>query len=232
MAFQIYKPELAGRCPIRGVLFDMDGLVLDSEKLYARFWAEGSRFYGFDMSYQQALGMRALNAQAGAARLLEYFGPEADYLLIRSKRIELMDAYIAENGVECKPGIHELLTWLREHGIKTAIASSSPMYRIRNYLSFHGLVTRFDALCSGYDVPRGKPAPDIYLYGAATLGLKPEECLALEDAPAGILSAWQAGCLSVIVPDLDQPSEETVRNSFARADSLTDIIHLVERLEA
>lgn len=230
MAFQIFKPELVEKGHIRGVLFDMDGLVLDSEKLYARFWAEGARFYGYDMSYQQALGMRALSAQAGKARILEYFGPEADYQLMRSKRMELMEAFIAENGVECKPGIHELLTWLHEHGIKAAITSSSPMDRICRHLSLHGLDVRFDALCSGHDVPNGKPAPDIYLHGAASLGLRPEECLALEDAPAGILSACRAGCLSVVIPDLDQPSKETIRNSFARADSLTDIIGLLQQL--
>lgn len=232
MAFQIFRPEQADRCPIRGVLFDMDGLVLDSEKLYARFWAEGTRFYGYDMSYTQALGMRALSAQAGKAKIAAYFGPEADYQLMRAKRMELMESFIEENGVECKPGIHELLTWLHEQGIRTAITSSSPMDRIRRHLALHGLDTRFDALCSGHDVPNGKPAPDIYLHGAASLGLKPEECLALEDAPAGIESAFRAGCLAVVVPDLDQPGEETLARCFARADSLSDIIGLLEQLNA
>lgn len=228
MAFTIYKPEQR-KLPIRGVLFDMDGLVLDSEKLYARFWAEAANVYGFSMSYRQALGMRALNPQAGREQIRSYFGPEADYRQIRVKRMELMEAFIAENGVECKPGIHELLDHLRSFGILTAITSSSPLDRIHRHLAPHGLDVRFDALCSGHDVAQGKPAPDIYLHGAASLGLEPGECLALEDSPAGIESASRAGCLSVIIPDLDQPDELTLSRCFAKADSLTDVISLLKQ---
>lgn len=215
---------------IRGVLFDMDGLVLDSEKLFCRFWAEAGQLYGFPMTFEQGMGMRALGRTQAEARLKSYLGEEADYVAIRAKRIELMDAYISENGVDLKPGIRELLDHLHAKGILCAITSSSPLERIRRYLSFHGLDTRFDALCSGHDVPNGKPAPDIYLHGAASLGLKPEECLALEDAPSGIESAYRAGCHPVIIPDLDQPSDDTLSWCFAKADSLADIIDLLENL--
>ena len=116
---------------------------------------------------------------------------------------------------------------LQQQGIATAITSSSPLERIRQHLSRHGLDSRFNCLCSGHDVPNGKPAPDIYLYGAASLGLKPEECLALEDAPAGILSAYRAGCLTVMIPDQDQPGEQTISMLYARADSLADVIDLI-----
>ena len=77
-------------------------------------------------------------------------------------------------------------------------------------------------------VEKSKPEPDIYLHGAASLGLKPEECLALEDAPAGLLSAYRAGCLPVMIPDLDQPGEETRKLLFAKADSLADIINILK----
>ena len=228
MAVHIYKPEWGTGCPIRGVLFDMDGLVLDSEILYTRFWREACGFYGFPMTRQQALGMRALNRQAGEARIRGYFGPEADYSRLRAKRIELMDAFIEENGVEVKPGIFRLMDYLQEKGIATAITSSSPLPRIKAHLARHGLDTRFDRLCSGHDVAHGKPAPDIYLYGAEALGLRPEECLALEDAPAGICSAYRAGCLTVMIPDQDQPAPETEAMLYARADSLADIVDLLE----
>lgn len=226
MAFEILK-SLPTR-PIRGILFDMDGLVLDTEKLYARFWREAAAFYGFQMSYRQALAMRAANSRLSAANLHAFFGPDADYWLLRAKRIELMDAYIAENGVESKPGIHELLDCLSEKGIPAAIASSSPMERIRKHLTALGLYHRFSAICSGYDVPNGKPAPDIYLKAAASLGLQPEECLALEDAPIGIDSAFRANCLPVVIPDLDKPDVGTLSRCFARADSLTDVIDLLQ----
>ena len=227
MAYEIYKPEWAENRPIRGVLFDLDGLVLDTEKLYSRFWMEACHFYGFPMTYEQSLGMRALNAQRGEALLKAYFGENVVYLQLRDKRIELMEAYVDEFGVDLKPGIRELLTYLDEKGIPAAIASSSPVPRIQKYLAFHGLDTRFAALCSGRDVPRGKPEPDIYLKAATALGLDAASCLALEDAPAGIQSAYRAGCLTVMVPDQDQPGEETKAMLYAKADSLTDVINLI-----
>jgi len=227
MAYTLYSENTPR---IRGVLFDMDGLVLDTEKLFCRFWAEAGQFYGFPMTFEQGMGMRALGRVQAETRLKSYLGDEADYTAIRAKRIALMDAYIAENGVDLKPGIRELLDYLQAKGIACAITSSSPIQRIQRYLSFHGLDTHFDALCSGHDVSNGKPAPDIYLHGAASLGLQPEACLALEDAPSGIESAWRAGCHPVIIPDLDQPSAQTLSRCFAKADSLADIIDLLEKL--
>ena len=228
MGYEILKKEWGAERPIRGVLFDMDGLVLDTEKLYARFWREAAAFYGFNMSYTQALGMRAANSRLSEAKLHEAFGPGADYRQLRAKRIELMEAYIDENGVESKPGIRELLDYLEDKGIATAITSSSPVDRIAKHLGSLGLYHRFTQICSGYDVPWGKPAPDIYLKGAAVLGLKPEECLALEDAPTGITSAFRAGCVTVVIPDLDEPTGETLSQCHAKADSLMDIIDLLE----
>ena len=227
MAYERLKKDIPR---IRGVLFDMDGLVLDTEKLFCRFWAEAGQFYGFPMTFEHGLGMRALGRPAAEAKLHSYLGPEADYDTIRAKRIELMEAHIAKHGVDLKPGIRELLDYLHTNGIACAITSSSPTERIRRYLGFHGLDTRFDALCSGHDVPNGKPSPDIYLHGAASLGLAPEECLALEDAPSGIESAYRANCHPVLVPDLDTPGEETLQKCFAKADSLTDVIDILKHL--
>lgn len=229
MAYEILKPQWER--PIRGVLFDMDGLVVDTEKLYSRFWREACGYFGFSMSYEQSLAMRALNAQAADATLKRFFGPNIEYLATRNKRIELMEAYTDQHGVDLKPGIVELLDYLDANGIPAAITSASPIPRIQNYLSKHGLENRFTALCSGRDVPQGKPAPDIYLHGAASLGLRAEECLALEDAPAGILSAYRAGCLPVMIPDLDQPADETKQLLYAKADSLADVIPLLQNLK-
>lgn len=231
MAYEIYKPEQGTRRPVRGVLFDMDGLVLDTEKLYSRFWMEACQFYGFPMTFEQALSLRAMNAKRATAILQHYFGQEIDYLTVRDKRIELMEIFVDEHGVDLKPGIVELLDYLDTSGIPAAITSASPIPRIRKYLAKHGLDVRFAALCSGRDVPNGKPEPDIYLHGATALGLEAEECLALEDAPAGIQSASCAGCLTVMIPDQDQPSEETKALLYAKADTLADIIPLLESLK-
>ena len=228
MAFEILNPEWGAQRPIRGILFDMDGLVLDTETLFSRFWMEACHFYGYPMTRQQSLGMRSLSKTAGQAQLESYFGPDIRYSTIRAKRIELMDAFIAQNGVEPKPGIYDLMDYLESAGIPAAITSSSPISRIRDYLTPLNLYHRFAKICSGHEVPKGKPEPDIYLHGAAQLGLRPEECLAMEDSPAGILSAYRAGCLPVMIPDLDQPGEETRSLLYAKADCLTDIIDLLK----
>lgn len=223
---QIVHPDWKTK-EIRGVLFDMDGLVLDTEILYSRFWREACDAFGFTMSYQQSLKMRALNRQAGSDMLKSFFGPTADYTAIRQERIRRMETFVTEEGVSAKDGIPELLDTLREKGIRTAIASSSPPERIEAYLTGVGLLDKFDKLCSGYQVAHGKPEPDIFLYGAESLGLPPEECLALEDSYAGLLSARRAGCLPVLIPDLDPPSEQTLPLVYAVAKSGREVAKLL-----
>ena len=228
MAVIYHHSQWGASRPILGVLFDMDGLVLDSEILYTRFWREAAHAYGYPMTEAQSLGMRSLGRPQGQPYLESLFGPGVDYTLLRGKRIELMDAYIAQHGIAPKPGIYELLDFLEAQGIPAAITSSSPMAVIEKHLSRLDLLHRFTRLCSGHEVPNGKPAPDIYLHGAAQLGLRPENCLALEDSPTGILSAYRAGCLPVMIPDLDQPSRQTQQLLYAQADSLADIISLIK----
>ena len=212
---------------VRGVLFDMDGVVIDTEKLYTRFWMEAAADLGHPMTLTQALQMRSLGSIESQEKLDSFFGSGVlEYDVLRNRRIELMEAFIAEHGIEEKKGIRELLACLKEKGIPCAITSSSSIPLIRRHLGDLGLLDGFTALCSGKDVPQGKPAPDIYLHGAATLGIAPEHCLAIEDSPAGIEAAWRAGCMAVIVPDQDQPDGEVLSRSFAKADSLLDVMEL------
>lgn len=215
---------------MEAVLFDMDGLVLDTEKLYTRFWQEAARACGYPMTKEQALGMRSLNRGAGLAKMQSYFGKEVDYDRIRGKRIEMMDAFVEKEGVTLKSGIHELLAYLKEQGIKTAIATSSPIERTFLYLTSVGLEKSFDELVSGYMVEKGKPEPDIYLYAAEKLGVKPSRCMVLEDSPAGILAAHRAGCLPVMIPDQDEPDEETKTLLYAKVERLDRIIDLLKEI--
>lgn len=213
---------------ITAILFDMDGLVLDTEKLYTRFWQEAANAMGYPMTKEQALGMRSLNRGAGLAKMQSYFGDSVDYDAIRGKRIEMMDAFVEKEGVTLKPGIHELLDYLKRNEIKTAIATSSPIERTILYLTSVGLQNSFDELVSGYMVEKGKPEPDIYLYAAEKLGVKPCNCMVLEDSPAGILAAHRAGCLPVMIPDQDEPDTETRKLLYAKAESLSAVISLLE----
>lgn len=219
----VYKEK----APIQGVLFDMDGLVVDTECLYSRFWMEACHFYGFPMSREQSLEMRSLNHTLGQKKLTDLFGTGADYETIRAKRIELMDAFVESQGVAAKPGVFRLLEVLDQRHIPRAVTSSSPQARIKACLEPLGLYHRFGPIITAYDVPHGKPDPDIYLKGAQVLGLEPGVCLALEDSPSGILSASRAGCLSVVIPDQDQPGADILSLVYARADCLTDVIDLL-----
>ena len=190
----IYNPEKWNKnAQIKGLLFDMDGLILDTENLYTRFWQEAARALGYPMTREQALGMRSLSREFGEAKLQSYFDKPISYEEVRLKRIELMNAFIEKEGAEIEAGVQELMTYLKENGIKAAIATSSPLDRTEKYLRSVGLDNAFDKLISGYMVKRGKPEPDIYLHGAASLELRPEECLVVEDAVAGIDAAKDGG---------------------------------------
>lgn len=227
MAYKLMRPQCKPQ-DVRGVLFDMDGVILDSEKLYTRFWLEAAQALGWPMTVQQALGMRSLNRQAGVDQIHRYFGPEADYEAIRQQRIARMDAYVAHHGIDAKPGITELLGHLHARGIPAAITTSSPLDRVKAYLKPLGLLDQFQAIVTGYDVARGKPEPDIYMRGAEVIGVPPQQCLALEDSAAGILSAYRAGCMAVMVPDQDAPDEETLSRAWCVAESLLDVIDLLK----
>ena len=228
---EICNKDLYKGAAIKGVLFDMDGVILDTEKLYTRFWCEAAQALGFPMTHEMALGMRSLSHAVGERQLKAYLGENVNYQEVRSKRIELMTAFIDENGVEIKSGIHELIQFLNENGIKKAVATSSPLDRTKKYLSQVGLVDSFDELVSGHMVEHGKPAPDIYLYAASKLGLKPEECLVLEDSPTGLLAAYRAGCVPVMIPDQDQPNEEVKERAYAVVSNLITIMDFIESEE-
>ena len=212
---------------IQAILSDMDGVMLDSEKLYVRFWCEAARFYGYPMKTCHALGIRSLGRPFAVAKLQGWFGANFDYDLVRDKRVELMDAYVAAHGMEAKPGAEQLLQWLKTNGYRTALATATPVERAARYLEQTELLPYFDVICSARQVPHGKPAPDIYLYAAAQLGVPPENCMALEDSPNGVRSAVAAGCQTVLVPDLDNPSADLQGLPFTVADGLEDVIRLL-----
>ena len=213
---------------IKGILSDMDGVILDSEKIYVRFWCEAGQFYGFPFERRHALGIRSMARPFAIQRLQGWFGEGFDYDKVRNKRVELMDAYVAEHGIEPKPDAARLLSYLKENGYRVALATATPKDRAEEYLRRVDLLRYFDEVVSARMVKNGKPAPDIYLYAAERLGLKPEECIALEDSPNGVRSAHSAGCRTVMVPDLDAPSEEIKPLLYDVADGLWDVVRVLE----
>lgn len=220
---------MAERKMIKGVISDLDGVILDSEKLYVRFWREAARFYGYEMTVDHALGIRSLSRPFAIEKLTGWFGADFDYEAVRGKRVELMDAYIDRYGIEAKSSAAELLPFLKDRGLRVALATATPVDRAEKYLERVSLLKYFDEIVSARMVKRGKPEPDVYLYAAEKLGLAPEMCLALEDSPNGVRSASAAGCKTVMVPDLDEPSKELEPLLYAVANGLADVIKIVER---
>ena len=209
---------------IRGVISDMDGVILDSEKLYVRFWCEAGNFYGYPMQPEHALGIRSMARPYAIEKLQGWFGEGFDYDLVRNKRVELMDTYVSEHGIDAKPGAKELLSCLKEQGFRVALATATAKDRAEAYLERLDLLQYFDVVASARMVAHGKPEPDIYLYAAEQLGLNPQECLALEDSPNGVRSAHAAGCKTILVPDLDDPSGQLEGLIDGVADGLLDVI--------
>lgn len=214
---------------IKAVIFDMDGLILDTEKLLVKYWCQAANEAGFPMKLEHALNIRSLARKFAIPYLQGVFGESFDYVSIRSRRMELMSQHIAEHGLETKKGITQLLNFLDERNIPAAIATATDIRRTEEYLGKVGLLGRFSRIVCAAMVESGKPKPDIYLYAAQQLGLVPGECMALEDSPNGVRSASSAGCVTVMVPDLTQPDDELLGLIFAKADSLADVPGIIER---
>lgn len=213
---------------VRAVIFDMDGLILDTEKHLVKYWCQAANEAGFPMQREHALNIRSLARKFAIPYLQGVFGEDFDYVKIRTRRMELMSEELSRTGLELKPGIKELLTYLKENDIPAAVATATDYERTKDYLTKVGIFDRFDKIVCATMVKSGKPEPDIYIYAAQQLGLEPSECMALEDSPNGVRSASSAGCVTVMVPDLTQPDEELNRLIFAKADSLADVPAIIE----
>ena len=192
---------------IRAVVFDLDGTLVDTEKLFVRFWQEAAKEMGYPMRREHALAIRGMARSSAEALLKERVCPDFDYHGVRERRTELMEAYIAQHGVELKPGVRELLEALRGWGISIGLATASNLPRAEGMLKAAGLYDYFDAVTVAAMVPMGKPAPDIFIEAAQRLGVSPAEAVGVEDSPSGIRAIHASGLFAVLVPDQDQPDE-------------------------
>ena len=211
---------------IKAVIFDMDGVILDSEKLYVRFWCEAGRACGYPFNTEHALAIRSLARPFAIERLKGFFGESFDYDKVRDKRIELMENYVNKNGIELKPYAEYTLSELKNRGYKIALATATPPERAKRYLSGSGLYDYFDKIVCSAMVRLGKPEPDIYLKACEELGFLPRECIAVEDSPNGIQSAYRAGCRAVMVPDMDEPDDAVHGMTYAVIDNLKELLDL------
>ena len=213
---------------IKAVIFDMDGTITDTEWCNVRFWCEASREFGFDMQEEDILYIRSLEAKKSAAYLgSKYEG--FDFEKVRELRRKLMREYVDTYGVKAKPGVKELLTYLKSRGIKTALATATQYQHAERYMKDLGFFDLFDSIVCTSMVEHGKPAPDVFLYACECIGEDPGDCIAVEDSPNGVRSAAAAGCMTVMVPDLT-PADDEMRSLIrAEASSLIELRDMIAK---
>jgi HAD superfamily hydrolase (TIGR01509 family) len=213
---------------IEAVVFDMDGLMLDTEPLYKTAWQSGCRELGYhldDAIYRRLVGRPTIACEQV---LLQSLGPE--FPLERFRRLwpSIWQAEVSSRGIRQKPGLSALLELLRNRNVPRALATSSEADFTDISLEHAGLSSSFQAIVTGDQIERGKPAPDIYLAAAAKLGVPPQSCVALEDSEAGAVAASTAGMVTLLVPDWVAPTSIAVKAATEVFASLVEAHAYIE----
>lgn len=211
---------------IEAVVFDMDGLLVDTETMFRDVMMEAGRRRGIHLPLEVFLRMVGLQHQASRVVALEHFGADFDYEPWIADAWALAHAQI-EVGVAVKAGAVELLDFLEAEGIPRAIATSSGHATVARQLGPNGLLARFQSVVAAGDYQRGKPNPDPFLVAAARLGVDPVACLALEDSHNGVRAAHAAGMMTIMVPDLLEATDEMRSLCVAVAETLHEARILV-----
>ncbi len=191
----------------RAVVFDMDGLMLDTERLALRCWTIAIERLGLEFDAALMPAMIGRNSRDSRALVLERHGDDYPIDRLMQASQETYDAMVARDGVAVKPGLVALLDWLDARRIPRVVATSTRRTRAEAKLAQANLLAGFAALVGGDEVERGKPMPDIFLLAAIRVGVAPGDCIVLEDSEPGVCGALAAGMVPIMVPDVLAPSE-------------------------
>ena len=192
---------------IRAVIFDMDGVLTDSERLGVAITCEAGREMGFEIPESAVMKTLGITWAASVGLYEEEF-PGLDVPKMFDRVRERLVSRGQEGKMPLKPGVHRILDVLERLGIPKAVASSNGPGAIRAYLTGAGIADRFDQVISGNECARSKPEPDIFLLAAERLGVPPEACLVVEDSPSGVRAGRAAGMTVCMIPDLAPFTEE------------------------
>lgn len=214
---------------IEAVIFDMDGVLFDTEKLCMDSWIAiaGER----NMPDMEVFFPRCIGRNLTDTRILfdEFYGEKYDYEEFRKQASAWFHGYIEKNGVPVKKGVKELLEYLRRGGYKIGLASSTSRHSVEDHLERAGIREYFQSLTTGDMVEHSKPRPDIYLIACKSLEVNPAQTMAIEDSPNGIRAAHAAGMIPVMVPDLIAPDQEMREKSFLICRDLLEVMRFFDK---
>lgn len=215
---------------IKAILFDMDGLMFDTETLATEAFIYSGKQNSVDITPEETHKVLGFTKEKIYNFFEEYFNGMADGRKIVSDHYKYMDKILFTEGPKKMYYVEELLQYLVDKNYKIAVASSSDLNIIKNNLEKTNLVKYIDVVASGEEVKNGKPAPDIFLLAASRLEVLPKECIVLEDSKSGILAAKAAGMKPIMIPDIYNPEKEFKKIPYKIIDNLSEVIPILENL--
>lgn len=191
----------------RGAIFDMDGTLFDTEKLYRQAWLDAAEEFGEERNPGVAVEGAGTNMGEQTRRVVKKYFPDIDADKYIARVLELARE-VPNKKLELMPGVEEILKFFQAKGVVMAIASSAPVAVIEKNLTCSNLRGYFEALVGGDRVVNGKPAPDIFLKAAEELNLPASDCYIFEDSFNGIRAANSSGGVAIMIPDTMEPTDE------------------------
>ena len=207
------------------VIFDLDGVILDSERIYVASWMEAAKKMGVRLDYEKCLSLRSMEHDLGQKIFHEWFGDEANIEVVRAKRNQIMFG----RPFPVKEGVREFVAFLRDNDIPYAICTSSPKERGEKKLRQAGIGDLFPLVISARACQRGKPYPDPYILTCEDCGFLPDETYCIEDSPNGFYSAFASGCHTIFDVDLSEPTEDIATKADFVIHSLLEAIPFLKR---
>ena len=213
---------------VKGVIFDMDGTMFDTERLSTKGWLYAGEKLGEDIPVALTDSFRGRNPQSIRKKFAEYFGDRLDYDIARAMKHEYFDE-VTKESVPHKEGLQDLLEYLKMQRIPAVVATSTERKRAARLIHVSGVEHLISNAIYGDMVGHGKPEPDIFLKAAELIGQKPEECLVVEDSAPGLLAGKAAGGYTIYVPDIAVVPEEAKAGITAELADLHEVAAWIEK---
>lgn len=208
---------------IEAVIFDMDGVIFDTENAYLDIWTHVFYDYGYKMTKEVYISVMGSGRKNVIRAFLDEYGSDLPIIEMYKEKDMRLEEAVRKGKVPMKEGVMEILQFLKERGCATALATSAKRDRVMLQLKNDNIEEKFDIIISGDEVRNSKPDPEIFIQAAQKLGMKPENCIVIEDSSAGIKAAYNAKMVGIHVEDLKKADEEMLKYSFKSFKNLFEI---------